>query len=398
MSRKSNRKKVNRRDDSGGKAVAFMTSMEAYDTLCCSGYTRLDKNPEILTACRKIAELISGMTIYLMANSDKGDQRIINELSRQIDITPNRYMTRKTWMEAIVMNLLLYGSGNSVVIPTTHEGILGDMIPVNPNIVTFTQDGYGYKVNINGIEYLPDNLLHFVMNPDSNYPWKGQGITTAVKDVANNLKQAATTEKGFMESKWKPSVIVKVDGMTEEFSSPAGRKKLLDEYIASSETGEPWMIPADQFEIEQIKPLSLADLAIKDTVELNKRTVAAIIGVPPFILGVGSYNSSEWDNFISGTIRPIARGIEQEMTRKLLISPKWYWKFNVASLYSYDLKTTADVYSNLYVRGIVDGNEVRDKLSMSPREGLDELVILENYIPLDKMGDQLKLKQEEKNG
>ncbi len=375
-------------------SVAFLCSDDAYSILC-QEYTTLDKNPEILTACRKIAELISSMTIHLMSNTNNGDQRIINELSRQVDITPNKYMTRKTWMTTIVMNMLLHGKGNSVVIPLTKDGRLDDLVPIQPANVSFLQEGYGYKVLINGNECEPENLLHFIYNPDPVYPWKGMGIHAAVKDVANNLKQAAATEKAFMESKWRPSLVVKVDGMTEEFSGKDGRKKLTEEYLTTAEAGAPWLIPADMFEVEQIKPLSLSDLAIKDTVELDKRTVAAIVGVPPFVLGIGTYNSKEWDNFISGTIRPIAISIEQELTRKLLVSPKWYWKFNIASLYAYDLKTTADVYSGLCVKGIVTGNEVRDKISMSPLEGLDELKILENFIPLDRIGDQLKLKQEE---
>ncbi len=361
--------------------------------ICSQGYTRLDRNPEILTGCRKIAELVSSMTIYLMNNTEKGDARIVNALSRQVDITPNSYMTRKTWMDVIVMNLLLYGHGNSVVVPLTSNGMLGDMVPVSPSSVSFVPDGYKYRIYINGIEYDPSDILHFVFNPDPDRPWKGMGITTAIKDVANNLKQAAATEKAFMESKWRPSVIVKVDGIAEEFSSPKGRHRLAEEYLSTNETGEPWLIPADMFEVEQIKPLSLSDLAIKDTVELDKRTVAAILGVPAFVLGIGSYDAKEWDNFINSTIHSIAQGIEQELTRKLLVSPQWYWKFNIASLYSYDLKTTEEVYSGLYARGIVTGNEVRDKLSMAPMKELDKLIILENFIPVDKIGDQLKLKQ-----
>ena len=196
-----------------------------------------------------------------------------------------------------------------------------------------------------------------------------------------------------MASKWKPSLIVKVDGMSEEFSSPAGRKKLLDEYIASGEAGEPWMIPADQFSVEQIKPLSLTDLAISDVVEIDKRTVASILRVPPFVLGIGDFNRDAWNAFINSRIMGIARMIEQELTRKLLYSPKMYWKMNVASLYSYDLNTLETVYADLYNRGLATGNEVRDKLSMEPIDGLDKLVMLENYIPADKIGDQKKLTQ-----
>lgn len=385
--------KLKTRKRQQNRAVKFAWLSE-FDELCCSGYTSLDKCPEVVTACRKIADMISSMTIYLMANTERGDVRIQNELSRAVDISPTAYMTRKTWMDAIVMNLLLYGKGNSIVFPHTANGYLGDLEVISAGRVNFAPDGRSYRVLIDGKAYAPDEVLHFVWNPDPSYLWKGQGVTAALKDVADNLKQSGETEKGFLKSKWKPSVIIKVDALTEEFASKEGRQKLLESYFDTAEAGQPWMIPAEQFEVEQIKPLSLSDLAISDVVQLNKKTVASIIGVPAFVLGVGEYNAAEWNAFVNNTVRPIAREIEQEMTKKLLLSPKMYWRFNMASLYSYDLKTTADVYSNLYSRGLVDGNEVRDKLGMEPRDGLDQLVILENYIPAEKIGDQLKLVQE----
>ena len=193
-------------------------------------------------------------------------------------------------------------------------------------------------------------------------------------------------------------MVVKVDGMVDEFSSPDGRRKLMESYVQSAEAGEPWLIPADQFDIKEVRPLSLNDIAISDSVKMDKRTVAAILDVPPFVVGEGSFSEAEWNNFISTRIKPLCNAIEQELTKKLLISPDWYFRFNIRSLYAYDIEKLANVGANLYTRGIMTGNEVRDWTGQSPKDGLNELVILENYIPQGMIGDQKKLTGGESNG
>ena len=384
------KKQKRAREPTQKRSVAFVTN-SGWETLECAGYTSLAHNPEITTAVDTIARLIGSMTIHLMENTEHGDIRVRNELSRKVDIDPNQYMTRSAFVQWIVKTMMLDGNGNAVVYPETRRGILRDLRPVPAVFASFVQDGWGYKVIIDGRQYGPDDVLHFVLNPGSFYPWLGEGYRVALSDVANNLKQAAATEKGFMSSKWKPSIIVKVDSLTDEFSSPEGRRKLLEDYVETTEAGEPWMIPADQFSVEQVRPLTLSDLALADFVLLDKRTVAAILGVPPFVLGVGDFHREAWNNFISSTIMPIARMIEQELTRKLLVSPNWFFRFNVRSLYNYELRDMAQVADDQFVRGIMTGNEVRDWIGMPPLDGLNELVILENYIPRGMIGDQNKL-------
>lgn len=376
------------------RSVSWLCSSDAFETLTCQGYTSLSHNPEIAAGVDTIARLIGSMTIHLMESTDKGDIRIKNELSRKVDINPNSNMTRAAFVHWIVRNLYLDGNGNVTVYPDTRRGIIRDLQPIPPAFCAYVPDGmWGYRVAINGREYDPDTILHFTLNPDSYYPWLGTGYKVSLADVANNLKQAAKTEKGFMESKWKPSLIVKVDALTDEFSSPDGRKQLLDDYIETTTAGEPWMIPADQFSVEQVKPLTLSDLALADMVTLDKKTVASILGIPPFVLGVGDFNRDAWNNFINATIMPLARNIEQELTKKLLYSPDLFFRFNSWSLFSYSITELVSAGAEMVDRMALRRNEWRSWVNMPPDPDMDELLALENYLPADRLGDQGKLVQ-----
>ncbi|WP_277255852.1 phage portal protein [Negativibacillus massiliensis] len=392
--RKKNRQSPRAEPTQKRSSGAWICTVDNWDAIICKGYTSLANNPEICTAVDTIARLIGSMTIHLMKNEEGGDKRVKNELSRKIDIDPNRNMTRSDFIQWIVKTMFLEGNGNAIIYPEYDitGRFLENLQPIPPYMVNLVPDGWGYYIQINGKRYQPDQVLHFKLNPSSDYPWKGEGYRVALSDVAGNLKQAAETEKDFMQSKWKPSIIVKVDALTEEFSSLEGRKKLLEQYVETTQAGEPWMIPADQFQVEQVKPLTLADLALADFVQLDKKTVAAILGVPPFVLGVDEFNRDAWNNFINNKIMPIARGIEQTMTRGLLISPEYYFRFNSWSLFSYSITELVQAGAEMVDRMALRRNEWRGWLNLPPDSEMEELLALENYIPAEKLGDQKKLK------
>ena len=338
------------------------------------------------------------MTLYLMQNTPKGDVRVKNELSRKLDIEPNNLMTRKAFIYNIVWTLLMNGNGNQVTVPRFDlKGLLANLQPLKPSTVSFIDTTSGYAIKVGDITFDPDEVLHFVLNPDPERPHIGTGYRAVLRDVMKGLKQASATKQALMESP-SPSIIVKVDGLAEEFASVEGRKKLSSQYLDSSENGRPWFIPSEAFSVEQIKPLTLNDLAIAKNMEIDKRTIAGIFGIPPFLVGVGDYKKEEFNNFISTRVLSVAKVIEQTFTKGLLYSPDLYWRFNSRSLYSYDLSEIVTAGSAMVDRMAMRRNEWRDWVGMSPDEEMEELLALENYIPASKLGDQKKLNGGDGNG
>lgn len=356
------------------------------------GYSTMDKNPEVQMAVNGIAGLVASMTIYLMRNTDKGDVREKNELAKKVDIYPYKYMTRFNWMSYIVKNMLV--KGNQVVLPIFTEGKIENLKLLKPSEVSLLQNGDDYNVLWRGKNFEPDEVLHFVLNPKENAPYEGAGLTVNLKQIVRALGQAQKTKTDFMNSKWKPSLIIRVDAVGEKFRTKEGREELLTDYFDTDEAGKPWIVPAGQIDVEQVKPLSLNDLAINDAINIDKRTVAAALGVPPFMVGAGEFNKDEYNNFVQTKIMQIAQIIQQTLTAGLLYSPDRYFMFNYRSLYDYSVSEKVSMYSAMSDRLALDRNEFRTGMGLEPREDMEELIGLENYIPAQLLGKQKKLKSE----
>lgn len=372
----------------------WLNGEDAKDILCPTGYTPLSKNEEIRRCVYKIADLVSNMTIMLMENGENGVKRLKNELAKKIDVYPNKNMTRKNYIHKLVTDMCL--TGNAVSFPKTKDGLIDNLDIWDSGKLHFDKNGDSYVIKYNNKHFEPDELLHFVLNPDDEYPFKGQGYTQMVKETVLNLLQANATKTGFLKSKWKPSLIVSINSDVEELQDSDKRSKILGSYTKTTEIGEPWLIPADEVDVKTIQPLTLNDLAIQDSITLDLKSVACAFGIPPFMVGVGTFNKDEYNNFISTTIMSIATIIQQELTKKLLYSPTMYFKFNPKSLLQYNLDEKVGFVKEMVGGGMLNRNEGRCEFDYSPVdvEGMNDYTVLENYLQVADLSKQKKLVKE----
>ena len=381
------KKKINKRNYN--PVAVWLSGEDSKSLLLPAGYAPVTNNEEVKKCIHKIADLVSSMTIMLMENSQDGDIRLKNELSKKIDVYPNNYMIRKNFIYKVVADMLTHG--NSVVYPETLDGLLDNLIIWDINRVSYKGDQKSYVIQYKLQDFDPNELLHFVLIPDDLFPFKGQGFIPIVKDAITNIVQANTTKTGFLQSKWRPSLIIKVESDAEGMQIKEEREKILNSYVGDTENGEPWIIPASEIDVSEVRPLSLQDLAIQESIELDKKAVAAAFGVPAYMLGVGTFNKEEYNNFISSVIMPVAKVIEQELSKKVVYSPKWYFKFNSKTLMQYNLGELTTHVKEMVAGGLINRNEGRNAFDYSPVDGLNEYVVLENYIPVEDVGKQKKL-------
>lgn len=390
----SKKHKNRTRDTPTVRSTSTQTALvtpDAWKLFLADGYTPLWNCPEVEMCVDAIADAVSGMTVKLMANTEKGDRRVRNGLSRRIDIAPNPLYTRKVFFHHIVKTMLTSGDGNCVVVPEYgRDGHLLRLTPLKPSQTTFRETAGGYEIHSGGAVFSPDEVLHFRMKPDTERPFLGTGTRVTLRNAVECINQANRTKKA-LQSSPVPSLLVRVDGLSAELQDKDGRKKLLNRYVDATEHGQPWIVAAETMDITTVKPLTLADLAVKDNLELDKKTVAGIFRVPPFMVGVGTYDKEAYKHFITVVVMGIAQYIQQELTAKLLWSEEMYFTFNPRSLYNYDITELVNAGKELIDRMAMRRNELRDWLGLEPDDDMDELLALENFIPANKLGDQKKL-------
>lgn len=361
------------------------------------GYRRLLDCPEIQGAIDYYAAVIGSATIYLMENRKDGDHRLHNRLARKIDVDPWHMGTRQTWVAWIVSTLLGEGNGSAYVLPRYAFGgeceILTDLIPMPGAVAIPMSDESDYYIEWRGRRYDRETVLPFRLFPDPARPWEGRGFRWTAQQLADAIGQADALKANLTSPDYKPPIVIYAD-VDSDFFSDEKREEMRKKYLEDSDKGKPWILPQGVFKAEQMRPLSLTDLAVKDTTELNRTAVATLFRMPPFLLGVGSFSREQYNTWIKTSVLPICQMITQTLTRGLLDNENWYFTMPEKRIYAYTPLELVNMGLAMSDRGYANGDEVRDFAMMDPA-GLTEFRPLENYIPYDMAGLQQKLQPKE---
>src|SRR5690606_18583381 len=121
--------------------------------------------------------------------------------------------------------------------------------------------------------------------------------------------------------------------------------------------------------------------------------------VPPFMVG-HSEKSTSWGTgieqqmigFLTFTLRPWLRRIEQAITKDLLLPaerPRYFPKFNVEGLLRGDSAARASFYNTMINAGVMTRDQVRELEDWAPMGGnAAVLTVQSQVVPLDTIGQQ----------
>lgn len=143
--------------------------------------------------------------------------------------------------------------------------------------------------------------------------------------------------------------------------------------------------------------LSSADMQFLESRKFTVREICRFFGVhPSFVFDDTSnnYKSAEMANvaFLSNTLNPLLRQIENELLRKLYPSGLWLKRkieFDRQGLYACDLDSRVKYLGSMIAAGLYTVNEARALEDRPPVEGGDKVLMSANLKSLDSLiGEQ----------
>ncbi|MBQ6577211.1 MAG: phage portal protein [Bacteroidales bacterium] len=376
-----------------------------------TGYTSL----KVATVYRCVQILSDSVANLPMRNLVKRGGVFVedmNHLSYLLNVQPTPTMAAVDFWRQAVQRVLL--DGNAYILPVYDQASVDfdRLVLLGKGTVSHDTINDIYTVNdtVNGIfgAYTEDQMVH--LKGMTAYDAKSGVSVITFAALALDI---ASQGDGETFNRFKNGG--NVHGIVSNDTSVKGFGEYQDEELSKSakdiddrfQRGERIVSLPGQVDFKQIS-LSSTDMQFLESRKFTVREICRFFGVhPSFVFDDTSnnYKSAEMANvaFLSTTLNPILRNIENELQRKIW-SERMYGRrkleFDRRSLYACDLDSRVKYQTATIAAGLYTVNEWRKEDNKPPVEGGDRVLVSANLKGIDEVGSMYgnaTASQEQKN-
>lgn len=333
----------------------------------------------VFNCVRVLAESMGMLPCQLLKKTDRVRlPATSHRLYPLITMAPNSYMTAQEFWELLVACLCL--RGNFYAYKVTALGNVGELLPLNPDIVTpKLKDDWTVEYTVNfksGTKVLTQDEIWHVrlftldglngLNPIA-YARQALGLGQAMDAHAAKLFTNGAVTSGVLrtEQQLSPEAF---DRLKTEFQG---------EHMGVANAYKPMILEMGL----DWKPISLSaqDTQFIESKKLTEAQICGLFRVPPHL--VASMEKMTLNNiehmgmsFVNYSLVPIMTRIEHRIQVGLLNEKDrltHYAKFNAGALMRGDLKGRYESYGKGIQWGILSPNDCRELEDENPREGGD---------------------------
>ena len=334
----------------------------------------------VFACVRIIAETISSLPLNVYKKDSKGTKAKAYDhpLYRVLHDEANDDMTAFAFWEATVGHLLTWGNSYAEI-ERNGRGYVVALWPITPDrvrvdykagkLVYRVSNGKGEDVTIN-----PADILHF-----HGLGFDGRTGYSPIQMAKEALGFAKATEQygsTFFSNGGKPSGVLEMEGiLKDKAASDRLRENWEDIHGGAGKAHRVAILEANM----KYKPISLPpnDAQFLETRRFQKADIAQMFRVPLHMINDltnATFSNIEHQSieFVVHTIRPYLVRMEQEIRRKLFVTPadkQYYAEWLVDGLLRGDAKSRNEALQIQRQNGIINANEWREIENMNPQEG-----------------------------
>lgn len=361
-----------------------------------------DKIAAVYTSIKVLSDAVSRMPLNIYSDVEGGRTVDKNDYRYSLlHYNPNSWTSQQTFFGALEYWRNLKGNsfarihrdsfGRVVSLTLIKPSLVKSYGVENGQLYYFIQNENNTTETVNASE-----ILHFRTITKDGI-WGINPIEALRLNISMSSKGLTMMDSFYGNQAMSPKAIKSTVSGANQKQLLEGLKEFKEKYTGPANAGNMPILPPNSELVDM--SMNIADAQFIDTLKFNAQQIAALYGVPAWMVGIleqtkfASVETTQRD-FMASTLGAILRAYRQELESKLLTTEERLngisIEFNTEAYYELDTKSRIENLNTLQKMGVVTPNQICKLEGWPTYDSGDFHILPGNYLTVDKIVENNK--------